>query len=115
MSAKYKPGDVVTMKGGTIAEITSVEPNEHGPAYSIAYLDPRQDPTGPLMAGGGSAWWAESDFAPVTDPILLLRIALTQKTRIVEEAKKAAKLARRDIARLRYALSIALAAPKPPA
>jgi hypothetical protein len=109
---RYAVGDF--LMGRTCAvEVTEVRINEdRGAIYGVAFWDDRgEDPTAPLRPGGGSFWWGESEFKPITDPVLRLRAELTKVSR--EQAAHVRGLERVNdrFAAIKMALQIATAAP----
>ena len=107
---KYAKGDVLMMRESVVV-IDAVTVNEtRGPIYSVEYLSKNGKPTEPMMRGGASFWWNESEFTQVTEPVLRLRVELTRRSHDASDAKARLKEARADVRRLVYAIEIATAA-----
>jgi len=60
------------------------------------------------VGGGGSFYWSEDEIKPITDPILLLRYALTKEYKSVECAEQNIRYSNRRIESLRIALETIL-------
>lgn len=100
----YAVGDWVMCSSGFPSRIRDVCPSR--PAYELNYHSGDGNITDPLMGGGYGFWIDESTVKPITDPVIKLRIKLTDQHTLVRQNEAAAKFARAEIEHLTYALKV---------
>ncbi|MEC0239453.1 hypothetical protein P4H66_06235 [Paenibacillus dokdonensis] len=97
---KGKPSDnsIVIIDGTFFSESL-------GYRYSIGYTGVDRV-KGEIRTTGGSAWWNEDDFTPVSDPQLLLMIKKYQIENEIRHHKQSLSVLEANLSKVTYALQI---------
>jgi hypothetical protein len=109
MKAKYEPGDFALLRGEDVVCIEDAIQREDGAyAYGLAFCRNVASTSNqtPIDTSGGFGYrYPESDLHPLT-PVLELRAQLTRLHQDTQRRMAENRAARRDMARLRYAIGV---------
>lgn len=99
----WKDGMFALHRSGPVRVLQPSE-GRCGIGYLQDYGVERVDITKPFI-GGGSCWSVGfAELKPITEPVMLLRVELTDATNDIKRLRQEMKLAKRREARLRFAL-----------
>jgi hypothetical protein len=105
LKPKFAVGDFAIGKRPGCSRLVSIDEVAEQPEgafiYSVKFRDAKT-----FRSGGGSLWWDEDCFEPITDPVLLLKIERFKKLQQITELSKKMGELKIDLAHLDYALAI---------